>query len=55
MTAKTRFLNSIITSAKTQDITMPWTRGSVRRASIARRRNTQDNTQVTVTPTAKSA
>ncbi|WP_171021651.1 hypothetical protein [Parasedimentitalea maritima] len=55
MTAKTRFLNSIVTSAKTQDIIMPWTRGSARRASIARRRNAQNNTQATEAPTAKRA
>jgi len=38
MTTKTKFLNSIITSAQNHDVAMPWTRGPARRASIARRR-----------------
>ena len=42
MTAKTKFLNSIITSAQNHDVTMPWTRGPARRASIARRRGSSN-------------
>jgi len=49
--ANTRFLNSIINSAKTQAISMPWSRGPARRALIARRRSLQN----TVTVAAKRA
>lgn len=55
MTAKTRFLNSIITRTQSQDISMPWTRGPARRASIARRSNQSQNTTASQLPAAKSA
>jgi hypothetical protein len=44
MTAKTKFLNSILTSAQNHDGAMPWTRGPARRASIARRRAVSQST-----------
>lgn len=43
MMAKTRFLNSIIKSAKAQEVSMPWSRGPARRALIAHR-HSQHNT-----------
>lgn len=49
MMTKKKFLNSIIASAQSHDIAMPWTRGPARLASIARRRNAAE------TPVAKSA
>ena len=55
MTAKNRFLNSIITTAKSNDVAMPWTRGQVRRASIARRRGQKLTLVTRSTPVAKSA
>lgn len=55
MTAKTRFLNSIITAAQDHRVVMPWTRGPARQASIARRRNPRDATADTTTAAVKSA
>jgi len=55
MKAKTKFLNSIITSAQDHDIAMPWTRGPARRQSIARRRTKSQRTTETSPAIAKSA
>ena len=55
MAAKTRFLNSIITSAESHDISMPWSRGPARRASIARSSNQRQSTDATRAPAIKTA
>jgi hypothetical protein len=55
MTAKSKFLNSIITSAQNHDVAMPWTRGPARRASIARRRTPSQSTADTTPAAVKSA
>ncbi|WP_167684435.1 hypothetical protein [Parasedimentitalea denitrificans] len=55
MTAKTKFLNSIIASAQGHNVIMPWTRGAARQASIARRRSPIQSTTNSTSATAKTA
>jgi hypothetical protein len=37
MPAQSRFVKSIVSTSKSQDVKMPWTRGATRKAMIARR------------------
>ncbi|WP_169833674.1 hypothetical protein [Tritonibacter mobilis] len=37
MPAQSRFVKSIVSTSKSQDVKMPWTRGATREAMIARR------------------
>ncbi|MEP2715303.1 hypothetical protein [Pseudophaeobacter sp.] len=39
MKARTRFLKSVISAAKSETTEMPWSRGATRQAQIAARRN----------------
>lgn len=41
MKARTRFLRSVISAAKTDTTEMPWTRGALRRAHVAARQEAQ--------------
>mgnify|MGYP000374139236 FL=1 len=37
MPAQSRFVKSIVSTSKSQDVKMPWKRGATRKAMIARR------------------
>jgi alkylated DNA nucleotide flippase Atl1 len=43
MTARTRFIASIVATAKSEKSKLPWHRGVARRASIERRRSTRSD------------
>lgn len=42
MKARTRFLKSVISAAKSDSTEMPWTRGATRRATLEARRSQAD-------------
>lgn len=42
MKARTRFLKSVISAAKSDTTEMPWTRGATRQSNLAARRNIAD-------------
>ncbi len=53
--AKSRFLNSIIATAQSHDVAMPWTRGSARNASVSRRQTESQSSTNRRSTAAKSA
>jgi len=53
--AKSRFLNSIIATAQSHDVAMPWTRGSARNASVSRRQTDNKSSTSRRSAVAKSA
>lgn len=42
MSARTRFIASIVTTAKNEHCKMPWHRGAALQKALARRRNDRD-------------
>lgn len=52
MTVRSRFIKSVVATAKSDDTRMPWTRGDVRSKSIQRRTDAKDATQRTKTASA---
>lgn len=46
MKARTRFIRSVIKTAKSEDVRMPWTRGVTREVAVAARRISVAQTKV---------